>query len=137
MKLFSVISLKLVAIAKDEAPYLPIWIFHHLHIGITSIDIYLNNIEDNSYEIVQKIARYDRRVKIFNADKLLRLSKKSKSDFQQEIYNFALSTERAAQQHSHLLFLDIDEYLMPSNFGDKITKLLSKERERTCLEHVP
>ena len=55
MKLFSVISLKLVAIAKDEAPYLPIWIFHHLHIGITSIDIYLNNIEDNSYEIVQKI----------------------------------------------------------------------------------
>lgn len=122
------ISVKLVAIAKDEAPYLPTWIFHHFYIGIGAIDIYLNGIEDNSYEIVQKIAKRDRRLRIFNADNLLELSMESGRQFQQEVYNFALKTERLSCQNTHMLFLDIDEYLMPFDFNQKINKLLSKEK---------
>ena len=41
-------SLKLVAIAKDEAPYLAEWIFHHLYLGIHEIEIYLNGITDKT-----------------------------------------------------------------------------------------
>lgn len=44
-------KVKLVAIAKDEAAYLPDWIFHHLYFGFDSIDIYVNNTTDNTYDL--------------------------------------------------------------------------------------
>ena len=62
-KLFNVINhwrngervrVKLVAIAKDEAAYIPDWIFHHLHFGFDAIDIYVNNTSDNTQEIANK-----------------------------------------------------------------------------------
>jgi len=44
-------KVKLVAIAKDEAPYIPQWIYHHLSIGIDLIEIHINNTTDNSLNI--------------------------------------------------------------------------------------
>ena len=40
--------IKLVAIAKNEAPYIPLWAFHHFQIGIDLIEIHINNTDDNS-----------------------------------------------------------------------------------------
>lgn len=44
-------KIKLIAIAKDEAAYLPDWIFHHLYFGFDSIDIYVNNTTDNTNDL--------------------------------------------------------------------------------------
>ena len=46
--------IKLVAIAKNEAPYIPLWAFHHFRIGIDLIEIHINNTDDNSIRICKK-----------------------------------------------------------------------------------
>ena len=61
-------SIKLVAIAKDEAAYLAEWIYHHLSIGIQEIDVYLNGITDNSYRLMRLINAKHKNVKFYNAD---------------------------------------------------------------------
>ena len=66
-------SLKLVAIAKDEAPYLAEWIFHHLYLGVHEIEVYLNGITDNSYRIIRRISRLSGRVNFVQSDELLDL----------------------------------------------------------------
>ena len=43
--------IKLVAIAKNEAPYIPLWAFHHFRIGIDLIEININNTDDNSIRV--------------------------------------------------------------------------------------
>ena len=55
-------SIKLVAIAKDEAAYLAEWIYHHLSIGIKEIDVYLNGVTDNSYKLMRLIHAKHRNV---------------------------------------------------------------------------
>ena len=118
-------SLKIVAVAKDEAAYIAEWIYHHLYIGVKGIDVYLNGTEDNSFVICRKISRYSKQVNFFQADELLRVSLKTKKEsFQRMIYDYAIENEKYSRKFSHLLFLDIDEYLMPERFGAKINSLL-------------
>ena len=87
-------SLKLVAIAKDEAAYLAEWIFHHLYLGIHSIEIYLNGITDNSYRIVRRISRLSSRVSFVQSDEILDLSLKAKKSFQLVVYDHAIKSEK-------------------------------------------
>lgn len=49
------LKIKLVAIAKDEAAYLPEWIFHHLYFGFDQIDIYVNNTSDNTFALGEQL----------------------------------------------------------------------------------
>ena len=100
------------------------WIFHHLQLGVDEIDVYLNGISDNSYIISNKISRITNRVNFISADEFLRISLKAEERFQLLIYNHALKSERKVGRFSHLLFLDIDEFLMPARFGKKIKNLL-------------
>ena len=51
---------KLVAIAKNEAPYIPSWVFHHFNIGVDLIEIYINNTDDNSLKICRKLKKDNR-----------------------------------------------------------------------------
>lgn len=128
MLLVAMLSLKLVAIAKDEAPYLAEWIFHHLYLGVDEIEIYMNGITDNSYRIIRRISASSDRVKFVQADELLRLSMKAKKSFQVAMYDHAIKNEKASRKFSHLLFLDIDEYLMPAEFGTGIRSLLRQNQ---------
>ena len=123
------LSLKLVAIAKDEAPYLAEWIFHHLYLGVHNIEIYMNGVTDNSYRIIRRISAFSRRVHFVQADELLKLSIKAKKSFQVSIYDHVIKNEKASRQYSHLLFLDIDEYLLPAQFGSDIKSLLRQSRQ--------
>jgi hypothetical protein len=45
----------LAGIAKNEAAYLPEWIFYHLNIGIDVIRVYVNNTDDNTLQILDKL----------------------------------------------------------------------------------
>ena len=122
-------SIKLVAIAKDEAAYLAEWIYHHLSIGVDEIDVYLNGITDNSYRLMRLIvARYPN-VHFYNADSLMAACVRAKSSFQQVIYRFAWSTERRKKCFTHLAFLDIDEYLVSAKFGQPIDSMFKSAGE--------
>ena len=122
-------SLKLVAIAKDEAPYLAEWIFHHLYLGVHEIEVYLNGITDNSYRIIRRISRLSGRVNFVQSDELLDLSIKAKKSFQLVVYDHVIKSEKAARRFSHLLFLDIDEYLLPARLGTNIHQLLKQSKD--------
>ena len=129
-------SIKLVAIAKDEAAYLAEWIYHHLSIGIQEIDIYLNGITDNSYRLMRLISAKYANVNFYDADRIMGTSVRANKSFQQIIYHFAWSSERRRRQFTHLAFLDIDEYLVPSVFGQNVNSMFKTAGEFDVLSNL-
>src|SRR5690625_7519256 len=60
--------IKLCAIAKDESAYLFNWVFHHLYFGFDEVEVWLNNITDNSEELCREMARISSQFKYRVAD---------------------------------------------------------------------
>ena len=125
---------KLVAIAKDEAAYLPEWIFHHLHFGFDEIEIYINFTTDNSLALLNKIKR-NHPIKFKNVEYLLEpecdkydglISQRylEYNKFQSRAYAELLFNARK-DGFSHVMFLDIDELWTPSCFKAKIEEVLT------------
>lgn len=109
------IKIKLAAIAKDEAAYIPLWVYHHLRFGFDSMDIWINASSDNSLEVLEKIKKkYPEKINFFDANNFLKKCLNENKNFQVEAYNaiYKLSKD---QGFTHLIFLDLDEYWMPKN----------------------
>lgn len=121
------IKVKLAAIAKDEAAYIPQWIHHHLLFGFHEIEIWLNNTTDNSVEMLSAIQKVygDKVVRFRNADKLLKRCLSENLQFQQLAYAdiYYETLERA--EFTHILFLDLDEFWAPENFTSSITDFIN------------
>lgn len=101
-------SATLVAIAKNEAPYLLEWITYHLSIGFSRITIYDNESTDGSAALLERIAEADGRVAVrFWASDGLYASPQATA------YNDALGAVATAW----VMFLDIDEFLVPFRDG--------------------
>jgi len=99
-------KIKLVAIAKDEARYLPEWIFHHLRCGFDEIEVFINNTSDNTESVKQALSPL-RHVKFSNGDEEF---KKSKIP---QVTIYKKSFKQAQKDgFSHVMFLDIDEFLV-------------------------
>ena len=94
------IRVKLAAIARDEAAYLPEWIFHHLEFGFDEIEIYINNTTDNSLAVLANIKR-NHPVVVTDANALF---KQSTKNFQGQAYQ-ALTKKAIADGFTHLMFL--------------------------------
>jgi hypothetical protein len=108
-------KVKLVAIAKDEAAYLPEWIFHHLHFGFDAIDIYVNNTIDNTSQLDEALSELDS-VRFLNGDVFFDGSYgRPQAAAYIDAYEKALS-----DGYSHILFLDIDEFWTPRDFNSNI-----------------
>lgn len=117
--------IKLVAIAKDEGPYIPQWVFHHVNLGIDLIEIHINNTTDNSLDICKKISKTMSGFTYFTSEKLLRKCKEQGKKFQLAAYNKSLRRSRqGADNATHILFLDLDEYLICRSAGEKISQLI-------------
>ena len=123
------IKVKLLAIAKNEAANLPQWIFHHLRLGVDSIDVYINDSSDNSIEISRKINAFEPRYRYHKADRHLERCIKKGENFQKYIYNRALKKYRKSKTYSHLLILDLDEYLMPDKFEHSLKDLILSNKD--------
>lgn len=111
----NLVKVKLAAIAKDEAAYIPLWVYHHLRFGFDSIDLWINASNDNSIEILKKIKEKNSvKINFFDADNFLKKCLNENKNFQVEAYNaiYKLSKD---QGFTHLIFLDLDEYWMPKN----------------------
>lgn len=109
------IKVKLFAIAKDEAAYIPQWVFHHFYFGFDEIEIWLNNIEDNSVEICEKIATIFPQFKYKVVDDLLFECKEKNIHFQEQAYNISYQQARDSG-FSHILYIDIDEFWVHKSF---------------------
>lgn len=115
-------SIKLVAIAKNEACYLPEWIGHHLFFGFDQISIYVNNTSDNTAQIEKKLSSLST-VEFCDGDKFFI----SGADIPQtEIYKHEIMRSRK-QGFSHVLFLDIDEFWTPLDLTTTIKTFMSKK----------
>lgn len=125
-------SIKLVAIAKNEACYLPEWIGHHLFFGFDQISIYVNNTTDNTDDIEKKLKSVST-VEFCNGDKFFIPG----VDIPQtEIYKHEIIRSRK-QGFSHVLFLDIDEFWTPLNLTTTIKEFVGqKKADVICFEWV-
>ncbi|MDD2464758.1 MAG: glycosyltransferase family 2 protein [Desulfobulbus sp.] len=120
-------KVKLVSIAKDEAPYLSDWIFHHLYFGFSKIEIYINRTSDNSIEILDKIQKNYHNVVYHIADWVDTLPDNSRKNLQHICYMDSIKNEI---QFNYATFLDIDEYWISKNFSTKITEFLDKFKNK-------
>ena len=118
------IKIKLIAIAKNEAANLPQWVFHHFRIGVDSIDVYINGSSDNSLEISRKINSFEPRFKFYDADHRLKKCALKGKNFQKHIYNRAFKKCQRDGSFSHLLVLDLDEYLMPDRLEHNLKDMI-------------
>jgi hypothetical protein len=149
-------NIQLVACAKNEAAYLPEWIFYHLDIGFSSIKIYINNTDDNSLDVLNKIIKYYPEVSYVVADELIsnppqEYKERTNDNFyntnkiQAVIYTDALCHVKN-QAIDYMAFLDIDEFFLPkkplheifsADISNELPKrfkwlLLSGDKEEFC-----
>ncbi|MFT6989973.1 MAG: hypothetical protein ACJASL_001950 [Paraglaciecola sp.] len=117
-------KVKLVAVAKDEAAYLPEWVHHHLYLGFDAIDIHINRTTDNSYAILQKISNKFPNVKAKNGDWVDLCPENARQHIQQIIYAQSLNEVRESNEFDYLMFIDIDEFWTPKNLKTKIGDII-------------
>ena len=126
-------KIKLVAIAKNEAAYLPQWIHHHFQVGFNEIEIYINDTTDNSVAICEKIKTNHPGLTFHIADQLRSEAIQQNSSFQISAYNQSLHQQGGA---THLMALDLDEYLVAKNLDDNLQNLLRRQKTPDCLSFL-
>lgn len=125
------IKVKLAAIAKDEAAYIPQWIHHHAAFGFQEIEIWLNNTTDNSIELLKEIQSKhpEISVKFCVADDFLEKCLSENLQFQQGAYHEIYKSALEASEFSHILFLDLDEFWVPQDFTTTIVDFIASSPE--------
>jgi len=108
-------NIKLIAVAKNESPYLLEWIFHHLYFGFKEIDIYYNGCTDNTTDLIPLLADFP--VNFINCDDTFNGEVQAPQVY---VYRqaFHLTPNKVFDA---LLFLDIDEFWVPSDFTQTIS----------------
>jgi hypothetical protein len=119
-------KVKIVAIAKDEAAYIPEWIHHHLYFGFDAIDIYINRTSDNSVQMLQQISMEYPQIKAFNADWVDMCPQGAQNNLQYIIYAKALEDARSSGDFDYILFLDVDEFWTPKNLLTSVQDCILK-----------
>jgi hypothetical protein len=114
----------LAAIAKDEAAYLPEWIFHHLYFGLDQIQIYVNRTSDNTQDIADYFSS-NPKVSFINSDEYFFDGAKNP---QIDLYK-AVFANAFKSGFSHVLFIDIDEFWTPLNLQSSIQSLVSNVQD--------
>jgi hypothetical protein len=114
------IKIKLIAVAKDEAAYLPSWIFHHLYVGFDALDIYVNNTSDNTWQYAEHL-KTESRVTFLDGDDLF---EKNPHRPQEAIYKHAVKSLKGTD-FTHAMFLDIDEYWLNKDTSKGIKDVIA------------
>lgn len=111
-----------IAVAKDEAVYLPEFIAHHLYFGISEIIIGINRTSDNSVEILNKIGRqYNIRHEQLDWLDQGRITKNYKLQTQ----GYAYLTKKLSDDITDIVFLDIDELWFSRDFRTGLDQVAS------------
>jgi hypothetical protein len=108
-------KVKLIAVAKDEAAYLPEWIHHHLYLGFDAIDIYINRSSDNSWAMLSRLKESIPQLAFYSADWIDSCPAEVKRNLQYVVYAKAFEENRLSGGFDYIMFLDIDEFWTPQN----------------------
>jgi hypothetical protein len=119
-------TVKLVAIAKDEAAYLPEWVFHHKRMGFDKIEIYYNRTTDNSIEMLEYLQSQFSGLSAFSIDWIDTCPVNAQFNLQYIAYAKAFEETRQKQDADYVMFLDIDEYWTPKNMSTSVQQVISK-----------
>ncbi|MFA3790779.1 glycosyltransferase family 2 protein [Aliiglaciecola sp. SL4] len=121
---------KLVAIAKNEACYLPEWLAHHQYFGFDHISVYVNNTTDNTSNIVRKLSSV-KHIEFCDGDEYFQPDINVP---QTQVYKHELNRSKK-QGYSHVMFLDIDEFWTPKDLKTTIHDFLKqKTTDVVCFE---
>lgn len=107
--------IKLVAVAKNEAMYLPEWIFHHLYFGFSEIEIYYNGCSDNTENLSYLLENLP--VKLINCDEVFESGIPAP---QVQIYKKCFTK---SENVDAVMFLDIDEFWVPVDLKKTIVEV--------------
>ena len=114
----------LAAIARDEAAYLPEWIFHHLYFGFDHIQICINRTKDNTQDVVEYFSD-NTHVSFINVDELF-----YDGAVNPQIACYKEVFQRAYDNNfTHVLFIDIDEFWTPNNLINSVHKTIEVSPE--------
>ena len=114
-------DIKVAAIAKDEAPYIAQWAFHHLYFGFSSIEVIVNKTTDRTCEILRRIAL---KYPVEFTDVGSGWYGPEQLSFQKAAYTELLA--KAGRLGAHrLLFIDIDELWTPRDFQTSVERYLT------------
>lgn len=124
-------KIKLIAIAKDEAAYLPEWIFHHLYFGFDEIEVFVNRTCDNTLQLLSAIAEESPRVKFQVIDWIDLTAPNISAHIQHIAYAYGYNQSKL--ENTHIMFLDIDEFWTPLNFKDTIKDCVSRFEDASTI----
>ena len=117
--------LKLAAIAKNEAIYLPQWIFHHYKFGIKNFEIWLNQTTDNSLLVLSLLNLHPEiEIKIIEADEILEMCLEEAKWFQKVAYS-QMYVQALREGFDYIFFLDLDEYWTPKDGTSLLSDIVS------------
>ncbi|KMW57869.1 hypothetical protein AIOL_002837 [Candidatus Rhodobacter oscarellae] len=115
----------LVTAARNEAAYLPEWIFHHLYFGVSRIELHINRSQDQSEEIARTIASHVPELTVYNADAIDRQHRVG-FDIQLAILKAARKRiARKAKRGDYTMFLDVDEFWVPTDIETPIQQVIA------------
>ena len=124
-------KIKLIAIAKDEAAYLPEWIFHHLYFGFDEIEILVNRTSDNTIRLLSAIREQTPRVQFQTIDWIDLTAPNISAHIQHIAYAYGYNQSK--RDNTHIMFLDIDEFWVPLNFRDSIGACVAKLSDASAI----
>ncbi len=126
-------KVKIIAVAKDEAAYFPEWVFHHFYLGIDAIDIYINRTSDNSIEMLKRLQKTYPNINMLSADWIDRLPFSHRLHLQSLVYQRAFKKAYKKGDFDYLLFIDIDEFLLPENLEGGVQQIIAKHPHADCI----
>jgi hypothetical protein len=124
-------KIKLVAIAKDEAAYIPEWVYHHLFMGFDDIEIFINRTTDNSDKVLNNISKHYPNVSWQYADWIDWCPADASKHIQFITYAKAMYDCQQAGDFTHIFFLDIDEFLILDGLTSSIHEIIARYPQGT------
>ncbi|MCT8985753.1 glycosyltransferase family 2 protein [Shewanella phaeophyticola] len=124
-------KVKLVAIAKDEAAYIPEWVHHHLFLGFDDIEIFINRTTDNSEAVLNSISQHYPNVSWQYADWIDWCPSGASKHIQFITYAKAMYDCQQAAGFTHIFFLDIDEFLILDGLTSSIHEVIGRYPQAT------
>ncbi len=113
-----------VAIAKDESPYLADWIHHYLFSGFDYLYIGVNRTTDSTFSVLEKITEKHPNVKYENVNWIDKSHIGQNPELQAIAYSHLSYKLLQETDVDYILYVDIDEFWFSQDFSS-IKKFLS------------
>lgn len=134
MSLNKQISITAVAIIKDEAPYIPEWVFHHKYFGIDKFHFLINRTTDKTLDVILSISKKNDNISYEYLDWVDQCNAGVANAIQQ--IGYAKAFYDLKNSTDYILFLDIDEFWCSSDFNKNIQSSIIDLNYPSCINYL-